>query len=428
MTKTDLIITGSGPGGYRAAQYAAQHGLEVIIFEDRQAGGTCLNEGCIPTKCLVHDSLKGTPFEQAMLRKEEVSAQLRQGVEILMSQPHVTMVKAHARITAPGTVEAGTETYSADNIIIATGSSAKMPPISDIDRPEVMTSTQLLQLKSLPKRLAVVGAGVIGMEFASIFNSFGVKVTVVEFLKECLPTVDSDVAKRARKQLEKRGIDFVMQAAVSSIADGKVTYQRKGKDESIEADVVLVATGRRPNVGGIGLENTGVEYDERRGITVDDNMATNVPGIYAIGDVNGRMMLAHAATFQGYRAVNAILGKSDNIRLDIMPAAIFTEPEIACVGMSEQQCKDAGIDFVLKKGFMRSNGRALAMESAEGMVKLTASVADGKLLGCHAFGARASEIVQEVSSLMCRDTTLEQLQDMVHIHPTVSEIISEIAR
>ena len=444
MISTDLIIIGSGPGGYCTARYAAQNGLQTVVVEAAEVGGTCLNCGCIPTKSLAHDAelaLAGAraSWTDAMARKQGVVEQLRAGVESILALPGITLVRGKGVMVDARTVEVAGEQYTAKNIIIATGSSAKFPPSLSEDllvshsvesnaMPKVVTSTELLSLAQLPQHLVIVGAGVIGMEFASIFNSYGVKVTVVEFLKECLPTVDSDVAKRARKQLEKRGIDFVMQAAVSGIADGKVTYQRKGKDESVEADVVLVATGRRPNVGGIGLENTGVEYDERRGITVDDNMATNVPGIYAIGDVNGRMMLAHAATFQGYRAVNAILGKSDNIRLDIMPAAIFTEPEIACVGMSEQQCKDAGIDFVLKKGFMRSNGRALAMESAEGMVKLTASAADGKLLGCHAFGARASEIVQEVSSLMCRDTTLEQLQDMVHIHPTVSEIISEIAR
>ena len=444
MIQTDLIIIGSGPGGYCTAKYAAQNGLQTVVVEAAEVGGTCLNCGCIPTKSLAHDAqlvLEGAPasWAAAMERKQGVVEQLRAGVESILALPGITLVRGKAKMTDAHTVEVGGEQYSAKNVIIATGSSAKFPPslseellvtnaVGSEAMPKVVTSTELLSLAQLPQHLVIVGAGVIGMEFASIFNSYGVKVTVVEFLKECLPAVDSDIAKRARKLLEKRGIDFVMQAAVSSIADGKVTYERKGKAEQIDADVVLVATGRRPNVDDLGLENTGVDYDQRRGIAVDDNMATNVPGIYAIGDVNGRMMLAHAATFQGYRAVNAIVGKADNIRLDVMPSAIFAEPEIACVGMSEQQCKDAGIDFVLKKGFMRSNGRALAMESADGMVKLTASAADGKLLGCHAFGARASEIVQEVSSLMCCDATLSQLQDMVHIHPTISEILSEIAR
>lgn len=443
MTQTDLIIIGSGPGGYRTAQYAVQCGLQVIVVEAAEAGGTCLNCGCIPTKSLAHDAelaLEGCPadFSKALERKEGVVESLRSSVEMLLSSPGITLVKGKAQFTGEKVIIVNGEEYTANHIIVATGSSSKFPPglsdkllttnaIGSGAMPAVVTSTELLSLPQLPKHLVIVGAGVIGMEFASIFNSFGVKVTVVEFLKECLPAVDADIAKRARKLLEKRGIDFIMQAAVKSIADGAVCYERKGKEESLEADVVLVATGRKPNVDGLNLEAAGVQYDVRRGIATDENMATNVPGVYAIGDVNGRMMLAHAATFQGFRAVNAIVGKADTIRLDVMPSAIFTNPEIACVGPSEQQCKDAGLEYQVKKGFMRANGRALAMNSAEGMVKLMAKP-DGTIIGCHTYGARAAEIVQEVSALICRDTTLQQLQDMVHIHPTISEILSDIAR
>lgn len=443
MTQTDLIIIGSGPGGYRTAQYAVQCGLQVIVVEAAEAGGTCLNCGCIPTKSLAHDAelaLEGCPadFSKALERKEGVVESLRSSVEMLLSSPGITLVKGKAQFTGEKVITVNGEEYTANHIIVATGSSSKFPPglsdellttntIGSGAMPAVVTSTELLSLPQLPKHLVIVGAGVIGMEFASIFNSFGVKVTVVEFLKECLPAVDADIAKRARKLLEKRGIDFIMQAAVKSIADGAVCYERKGKEESLEADVVLVATGRKPNVDGLNLEATGVQYDVRRGIATDENMATNVPGVYAIGDVNGRMMLAHAATFQGFRAVNAIVGKADTIRLDVMPSAIFTNPEIACVGPSEQQCKDAGLEYQVKKGFMRANGRALAMNSGEGMVKLIAKP-DGTIIGCHAYGARAAEIVQEVSALICRETTLQQLQDMIHIHPTISEILSDIAR
>lgn len=443
MTQTDLIIIGSGPGGYRTAQYAVQCGLQVIVVEAAEAGGTCLNCGCIPTKSLAHDAelaLEGCPadFSKALERKEGVVESLRSSVEMLLSSPGITLVKGKAQFTGEKVITVNGEEYTANHIIVATGSSSKFPPglsdellttntIGSGAMPAVVTSTELLSLPQLPKHLVIVGAGVIGMEFASIFNSFGVKVTVVEFLKECLPAVDADIAKRARKLLEKRGIDFIMQAAVKSIADGAVCYERKGKEESLEADVVLVATGRKPNVDGLNLEAAGVQYDVRRGIATDENMATNVPGVYAIGDVNGRMMLAHAATFQGFRAVNAIVGKADTIRLDVMPSAIFTNPEIACVGPSEQQCKDAGLEYQVKKGFMRANGRALAMNSGEGMVKLIAKP-DGTIIGCHAYGARAAEIVQEVSALICRETTLQQLQDMIHIHPTISEILSDIAR
>lgn len=443
MTQSDLIIIGSGPGGYRAAQYAVQCGLTVTVVESNEAGGTCLNCGCIPTKSLAHDAelaLTGAPadFCKAQARKQGVVEQLRSSVESLLSMPGISLVKGHAQFVASKTIEVNNEQYTAENIIIATGSSAKFPPGLSADllstnalgndaKPSVVTSSELLSIQELPKQLAIVGAGVIGMEFASIFSSFGVEVTVIEFLKECLPTVDADIAKRARKMLEKRGITFIMQAAVTSIANGKVFYSRKGKEESLDADMVLVATGRKPNVTGLNLEAAGITYDLRHGITTDENMMTNVNGIYAIGDVNGKTMLAHAATFQGFRAVNAITERTDGIRFDVMPSAIFTEPEIACVGVSEQQCKDAGIDYVVKKGFMRANGRALAMDSSEGMVKLIART-DGTIIGCHAFGARSSEIVQEVASLICRDTTISQLQDMIHIHPTISEILSDIAR
>lgn len=444
MSNANLIIIGSGPGGYRAAGYAAGLGLSVIVVEQAEAGGTCLNCGCIPTKSLAHDSdraMEGATvsFDEAMARKEAVVSSLRAGVEQLLAMPGVSLVRGSASFVNAHTVRVDGTQYTADNIIIATGSSSKFPPGLSEDllsanavgggaRPAVVTSTELLSLPSLPQRLCIVGAGVIGMEFASIFHSFGVEVTVVEFLKECLPAVDSDIAKRARKQLEKRGITFIMQAAVRSIADGKVCYERKGKPDSLEADVVLVATGRKPNVAGLGLEAAGVEYTPGHGITVDENMRTSAEGVYAIGDVNCRQMLAHAATFQGFRAVNAICGRADNIRLDVMPAAIFTNPEIACVGLSEDQCKLSGLEYTVRKGYMRSNGRALAMDSAEGMVKLMVAGKDGQLLGCHAYGARSAEMVQEVSSLMCMGATAARLADMVHIHPTIGELLADIVR
>ena len=263
------------------------------------------------------------------------------------------------------------------------------------------------------------------MEFASIFRQLGAEVTVVEFLKECIPALDSDIAKRLRKQLEKQGVEFYMQSAVKKIADGCVTFERKGKEQSVEADKVLMAVGRRPVVEGYGLENTSIEHDAR-GIVVDDNMQTNVPGIYAIGDVNARMMLAHAATMQGLHVVNHILGIADNIRLDIMPAAIFTNPEAACVGKTEDQLKAEGVEIEVHKKMYRTNGRALAMNEAEGYIKLCVSATDGTILSCHAFGAHSADIVQEVSALMCKNTTLQELHEMVHIHPTLGEMLQEI--
>ena len=232
-----------------------------------------------------------------------------------------------------------------------------------------MTSTELLNIESIPKRLCIVGAGVIGMEFASIFTALGSEVTVVEFLKECLPAIDSDIAKRLRKSMEKQGVTFYMQSAVKCINDGQVVFDRKGKETSVEADVILMATGRKPNTEGLNLEGVGINVD-RGAIVVDDNMETSLPGVYAIGDVNGRQMLAHAATFQGFRAVNHILGCKDDIRLDIMPAAVFTTPQVASVGITEDECESKGIEYNLHRAYYRANGKALAINATEGLVKI----------------------------------------------------------
>ena len=403
--KTDLIIIGAGPGGYRAAEYAAKQGLKVVIFEGDNVGGTCLNVGCIPTKTYVHSST----FAEARERMAQVVPQLRAGVEGILSHPNITLVREKGVFVDANTVG----DYTAKNIIIATGSETKLIPVSGLDDPRVVDSTGVLNLDTLPKRLCIIGAGVIGMEFASVFSRFGSEVTVIEFLKECLPALDSDIAKRLRKYLEKRGITFKMKTAVENIAD-------------IDADIILMATGRKPRVQA-DFPNAGFEYDERKGITVDENYATTVKGIYAIGDVNGKQMLAHAAEMQAVRAVNHILGKSDGIRFDIMPAAIFTSPEAACVGPTEDQLKAQGIDFVCKKSFWRANGKALAMNESEGLLKLFVAPSDGKILGCHAYGAHAADIIQEVSVLMCKDTTIHELADMVHIHPTLSEILKNAA-
>ena len=412
--EADLIIIGAGPGGYRAAEYAAKQGLKVMIFEDAEVGGTCLNVGCIPTKTYVH----AKSFEEARERMPQVVSQLRAGVEAILSHPNITLVREKA-------VFGKTAIFGEAPVIIATGSETKWLPIEGVKTDSrVVDSTGLLHLDTLPKRLAIIGAGVIGMEFASVFNRFGSEVTVIEYLKECLPALDSDIAKRLRKYLEKRGITFRMKTAVENLAD-------------IDADVILMATGRKPRTEGLGLEQMGITLAPNGAIPVDDDfrVISSLPlekpgegeqrsgmGMYAIGDVNGRQMLAHAAEMQAVHAVNQILGKSDGIRFDIMPAAIFTEPEAACVGPTEDQLKAAGIPYIVKKSFWRANGKALAMGETEGMLKLFASP-EGLILGCHAYGAHASDIIQEVSVLMCKHTTLAELADMVQIHPTLSEIL-----
>ena len=410
-TCCDLIVIGAGPGGYRAAEYAAKQGLQVVIVEQDEVGGTCLNRGCIPTKTYVHSA----SFAEAVERQQQVVQQLRGGVEQLMSAPGITLLRGHASFVDSNTVSVQSantgcdDTVTAKNIIIATGSTAKLLPLPDITDPRVMTSTELLQLQTLPKRLCIIGAGVIGMEFASVFQRFGSEVTVIEYLKECLPMLDSDVAKRLRKLLEKRGIQFRMKTAVLSLAD-------------IDADVILMATGRKANIEGLNIAAVGIDPTTAvNGLPVDSNFQIS-PHIYAIGDVNGRQMLAHAAEMQAVHAVNHILGRTDGIRFDIMPAAIFTEPEAACVGPSEDKLKEQGIEYKCRKSFWRANGKALAMNEGEGLLKLL-SDSDDRIIGCHAYGAHAADIIQEVSVLMCRDTTVSQLSDMIHIHPTLSEVL-----
>ncbi len=439
---TDLIIIGSGPGGYRAAEYAARNGLQVVVIEEREAGGTCLNRGCIPTKALCRnaellDTLRDgdvlglrdlsflVDFGAVRERQTKVVEQLRGGVEHILAQPGITFVRGRAVFRGPKTVAVGAEEYTAEHIIIATGARPKLPAIPSLDAGAVVTSDELLAIDHVPARLCIVGAGVIGMEFASIFSSLGSEVTVIEYFKECLPMLDSDVAGRLRKAVARKGVTFFMQSAVTAVAAGCVTFERKGKTQTVEADCILIATGRTPNVEALGLEAAGIEYDAK-GIKTDGNMRTNVPGIYAIGDVNGRCMLAHAATMQGIRAVNGILGRADSIRFDIMPSAVFTSPEAASVGVSEDFCKATGLDYTCTKAFHRANGKALAMNEPDGMVKLIAD-SDGRIIGCHAFGAHSADMVQEISALMCRDTTLAQLRDIIHAHPTVNEMLQEAA-
>ena len=419
--QTDLLIIGAGPGGDRAAEYAAKQGLKVVIAEEGEVGGTCLNVGCIPTKTYVH----AASFAEARERMATVIPQLRSGVEGILSHPNITLFRGRASFVSSSECSICGDVVAAKNIIIATGSETKWLPIKGVDDPRVVDSTGLLQLETLPKKLCIIGAGVIGMEFASVFNRFGSEVTVIEYLKECLPALDSDIAKRLRKILEKQGVTFKMKTAVENIAD-------------LDADVILMATGRKPRTAGLGLETLGVTLEKNGAIPVDDHFqlplllerAGGEAGLYAIGDANGRQMLAHAAEMQAVHAVNHILGKTDAIRFDIMPAAIFTEPEAACVGPTEDQLKEQGIPYECHKAFWRANGKALAMGETEGMLKLfitpPSQGGDGgesRILGCHAFGAHAADIVQEVSVLMCRDTTVAQLRDMVHIHPTLGEIL-----
>ena len=447
---TDLIIIGAGPGGYRAAEYAAQNGLNVVVFEEAFVGGTCLNVGCIPTKAFAHDAdfllqwkescLNANPdvvpavdFAKVVERKDNVVESLRVGIETLLANPNIQLVRAKATFKDAKTVVADGQVFEADHIIIATGSKSKKLRLVEEPSRAVLDSSDLLSMNTLPQSICIIGAGVIGMEFASILNAFGVKVSVVEFLKECLPVLDDDIAKRLRKSLEKRGVDFYMQSAVTQINDeGVVFTDKKGRESTVQAEQVLMAVGREPLTQGLELHNAGILTDGRGAVVVDKNSfkvktdSSKDVDIYAIGDVNGMQMLAHAAEMQAIHVVNQIIGRKDDIRFDVMPAAIFTNPEAACVGVTEQKCKADGLPYKCNKAFWRANGKALAMNETEGMLKLL-SDENGLIIGCHAFGSHAADIIQEVAALMCRNTFVQQLADIIHIHPTLAEILHDAA-
>ena len=439
MTQFDLIIIGAGPGGYETALEAAAAGKHVALIEERSAGGTCLHEGCIPTKCLAHSAEVLESVRQsatygidcgeatfslptAVQRKDEVVQRLTAGIDAMLKSAGVERYAGHAMLTADHTVSVGDDTLTAPHIIIATGSEARRLPIPGADLPQVITSTEMLNLQEVPRRLCIIGGGVIGMEFAGIFATLGSTVTVVEYCKEILPPFDKDMAKRLRMILKKKGIDFRLESAVERIEAGDgataVHFSTKGKAAAVEADLVLMAVGRAPRVAGLGLEQTAIEHSAR-GIVTDENMQTTVPGVYAIGDVNNRCQLAHAATFQGRRALHHILGREDGIDFALVPSVVYTQPNLAQVGLREEDFADGKPTAV--KAFYRANGRALTMGAEEGMVKLLFD-ADDRLRGAHILGEGAAEMIHEAAVLIAEGATRSRLHDIIHAHPTLSEM------
>ena len=462
-----IIIIGAGPGGYETALVAAKRGVEVVLIEAGPVGGTCLNEGCIPTKAFcknaeVLDGLReaeafgvtglsyGFDFKAVAARKNAVVEQLRGGVEGLLGHKNITLVRGKASFkdahtvavipsfssVIPSDAEESLQEYTADYIIIATGSVSATLPIPGADLPGILTSREILDIEEVPQRLCVIGGGVIGLEFASIFRSFGSEVTVVEYCKDILPRFDTDLAKRLKQSLGKRGIEINTQAQVTSITENSgeytVTFTRKGKEETIVADKVLMAVGRKANVASLNLADAGIEFTPR-GIVVNDVMQTNVPHIYAVGDINGKMMLAHAATFQGIVALDHIMGVENDIDLSVMPAAVFTSPEAASVGKTEDECKEAGIPVRCLKSFFRANGKAVTMGQTDGFCKIVVAAEPkegaespyepGRVLGCHLYGPHASDIVQEACAMITRKATLKEFQDVIHTHPTLTEVL-----
>lgn len=442
--KSDIIIIGAGPGGYETALEAAKAGKCVTLINGDKLGGTCLNEGCIPTKCLcrnaeiisnfrngeifgIDDFTFSVDFNKILERKNNVISTLRDGIKLMLSQAKVNVIDGKGKFIDAKHVEVNGETFEASNIIIATGSKSKSLPIPGHDLACCMDSTQILSLEYIPESLTIIGGGVIGMEFASIFHSLGSKVTVIEFMKQILPPFDSDIAKRLKQILSKKGIKIITGASAKEIKQNEfyeieVTYEQKGKTDTVTSSDLLMAVGRAPVVEGLNLENAGIEYT-KHGIPVDDNMCTNIPGIYAIGDVNARMMLAHVASFQGKRVLNVIEGIQDNIRFDIVPSAVFTIPECGMVGKTEEQCKLEEIPISVGQSFYRANGKALAMGEPDGLCKLIFRKNDGLLIGAHILGIEAADLAQQCADLMNRNTHLSEIQNIIFGHPTISEVI-----
>ena len=423
-----LLIIGAGPGGYETAVEAVKRGLEVTLITEGPLGGTCLNEGCIPTKTFCHyaelieQNLKAgldckPAFTTVAERKQAVVEQLRGGIDMLLK--NVEVVRGKAQFKDAHTVICDGREYTADNIIIATGSVSASLPVPGAE--SCITSKEILELTQVPESMCVIGGGVIGLEFASIFRSFGCDVTVLEFCPNILPRFDSDLAKRLKQILSKRGINIEVQAQVTRIDGNTVTYIKKEKEYTVQAEKVLMAVGRRPNTDGLNLEAAGINYT-RKGITVNDRFETSVPGVYAVGDVTGGIMLAHAATFQGVHALNAICGESDTIRFDLVPAAVFTMPEVAMVGLTEEQCKEQAVEFRCLKSFYRANGKAVSMDETDGYCKLIVG-ADDLILGAHIMGAHASDLIHEITVAMNMGVTVSQLKSVIHAHPTLSEVL-----
>jgi len=366
-------------------------------------------------------------FNRVIARRAAVVGQLREGIAGLLKKAGVTVVEGKAVFRNANTVAVGEEEFSARDIIIATGSESKSLPVPGADAELVLDSTGILNLEYIPAHLVIVGGGVIGLEFASVFRAFGSEVTVIEFMKNIAPTFDSDISKRLKQALSKRGVKIITGAAVKRLEQNDeyqlvTTYELKGKEESVVSTDVMMAVGRRPNVDGLGLEAAGVDYSSR-GIPIDDNMRTNVEHIYAIGDVNARLMLAHVASFQGQRALNVIDGKSDSIRFDVVPAALFTDPECAMVGLTDEQCKEKGIPVKTGKSFFRANGKALAGGESDGLCKLLFDAETEELLGAHIMGAEAALLAQQCCDFITARRTLTDIKETIFGHPTLSEVI-----
>ena len=447
----DIIIIGGGPGGYNAAERAAHGGLKTALFEERALGGVCLNEGCIPTKTLLysakildyanHGEKYGVTVEGAKLdhakvvdRKDRVVKTLVSGVAAKMKNAGVTVINGTAKIkekTPAGfIVECGGEMYEAANLLIFTGSEAVIPPIPGLreayEAGFAVTNREILDIRTLPKKVVVIGGGVIGLEMASYFNSVGCEVSVIEMLDKIAGPTEKEISSILEKNYAKKGVKFILGAKVTSVdKSGHVEYEKDGKTERIECDLALISTGRRARTKDIGLEEVGVQLN-RGAVVTDETCRTSVPGIWAAGDVNGKIMLAHTAYREGEVAITNILGGHDRVDYRAIPSVIYTNPEVGTVGETVESAKKAGIDAEEVTLSLRYSGRYIAEnEGGDGIVKIVYGREHHEILGVHMIGSYASEIIYGAAAMVAKEQRVSDVQKIVFPHPTVCEVIRE---
>jgi dihydrolipoamide dehydrogenase len=441
----DLMVIGAGPGGYEAAAYAAKLGKKVALFEKNELGGTCLNVGCIPAKTLLRSarafedvleasrygvSGAGTPvldMKAVQARKQSIIATLKKGVEGMLKRAGVEIVKAEAKVLGRGKVAAGGKEYEAANILVATGSVPACPPIPGLrDNPKVLDSTGILALEEIPKELVIIGGGVIGLEFATFFATAGTKVTIVEMLPKIAPVVDEEISKKLMAEMKKAGVVFNLSCKVQKIEGNVLTFtDPEGKDQQITGDYILSAIGRSAVTRGFGLEEAGVEI-ERRGIKTDEFGKTNVPGIWACGDCTGRMQLAHAATREGIVAVHNMFGIADRMRYTAIPSVIYTHPEVAQVGATEDELKKNGVAYKKAVMPMAIAGRFMVENDGKaGTVKVLVSEKYGQVLGVHMIGGCCGEFIASAAAMVETEQCVEDVRQIVFPHPTQSEALKE---
>jgi len=442
--KYDFAVIGAGPAGYVAAKKAAASGLKTLLVEKSKLGGVCLNEGCVPSKTLLqaaktyhhakHGSVFGVEveglsfdFPKAHAHKNQVMDKMRNGIAGLMKKHKVDVVEGEATLLPGLEISINGETHEADNVLLCTGSSPAMPPIPGIDSEQVVDSTGILNRETLPDHLIIVGGGVIGCEFACMYASVGVPVTVLEAMPEICPNLDADVAKTLREELAKKGVNFKLDTKVESIDEKSVSFANAEGSDSLDGDLVLVATGRAPNVKGLGLEELGLDFDPRGGVRVDDRGATNVPGLWAAGDVTGQAWLAHAASRMAEVVVHNLTGRPDRMRFDKMPAVVYTSPEVAVVGLTKEEAEARGLKVKTGRIPMAINARYLAENPEEsGLCKVVLEAETSRLLGVHMVGGACSEMIFGATAMLETELREEEIEEIVFPHPTTSEIMKDV--